>query len=37
MPELISEGSVKKPLLVGAADPYEFDPSMPRTRTTDRE
>lgn len=24
MPELISEGSVKKPLLVGAADPYEF-------------
>jgi hypothetical protein len=24
MPELINEGSVKKPLHVGAADPYEF-------------
>jgi hypothetical protein len=24
MPELIKEGSAKGPLLVGAADPYEF-------------
>jgi hypothetical protein len=24
MPELINEGSVKRPLLVGAADPDEF-------------